>query len=387
MKKLIWLAFLILGLSSVSTYSQNAYIQVISEPNVKVFIDNQFNGITNTEINGLIVENITPGKHTIKLIKEGFNPQQEIISLEANEVLSFRVQPFTPKIKISQRGNTKDQGIERSTGKLIIQSLPISIVLSIPQLGINDFKKSEDQWIAEEIPIGKYLAIFSYGEKEFQETIEVKRDLLTHIIVKMLSLEIEILSETAINDEQNRNSNPGNLNSRSHLKDNSLMHEIYTDPRDGKKYKTIEIGNQVWMAENMAYYINDKIYYPNGSVLSLKDYGLLYQHKEAVKVCPSGWKLPSKKDFQALFDYFGGRGNPFRALSVNGSSGFSAQYAGKKSNSMPDYYEGFGYVGYYWTSTKNIYNPNYIEINKNSRQVSISYTGLAAKYSVRCIKD
>jgi len=89
----------------------------------------------------------------------------------------------------------------------------------------------------------------------------------------------------------------------------------FTDSRDGKKYKTVEIGSQIWMAQNLDYHGEDgflglcygdvpknKIRKPE----NCKKYGRLYDWEEALKACPSGWHLPSYEEWQTLVDFAGG---------------------------------------------------------------------------------
>jgi uncharacterized protein (TIGR02145 family) len=79
----------------------------------------------------------------------------------------------------------------------------------------------------------------------------------------------------------------------------------FTDNRDGKKYKTVKIGSQIWMAENLNYDANGSKCYNNNSS-NCDKYGKLYDWEAAKKACPSGWHLPSDAEWITLFNYAGG---------------------------------------------------------------------------------
>lgn len=75
----------------------------------------------------------------------------------------------------------------------------------------------------------------------------------------------------------------------------------FTDYRDGKTYKWVKIGNQVWMAENMNYATSGRCY--DDDISYCNKYGRLYNFYEAENVCPSGWHLPTKREWDKLASF------------------------------------------------------------------------------------
>jgi uncharacterized protein (TIGR02145 family) len=131
----------------------------------------------------------------------------------------------------------------------------------------------------------------------------------------------------------------------------------FTDSRDGQKYRTVKIGNHVWMAENLRYKIGDSWCYENDDS-KCQQYGRLYDWNMAKMACPSGWHLPSRDEWDDLVVEVGSStaGKKLKASSEwnengNGTDdyGFTALPGGSRSTGGS--FDDAGDYGFYWTAT------------------------------------
>jgi uncharacterized protein (TIGR02145 family) len=135
---------------------------------------------------------------------------------------------------------------------------------------------------------------------------------------------------------------------------------VFKDPRDGRIYKTVKIGDQVWFAENLAYKADAGCWAYEDRESNVAQFGRLYTFAAANKVCPPGWHLPSKQEFETLLRHIGGNGlHAYQELIPSGSSGFAGLFAGFRTAR----FEYQGKIGHFWSSTAiNVHSAWYLGI-------------------------
>ena len=216
----------------------------------------------------------------------------------------------------------------------------------------------------------------------------------------------------------------------------------FTDERDGNSYCIVQIGDQIWMAENLRYLPSvyprtDESGYSNRyyiynytgydveaakATYNYSEYGVLYNCPAAQTACPAGWHLPSDSEWTELEIYLQNNGYNFdgyidndnnrethnvigKALASttgwttsdvnnspgcipekNNSSGLNVKPAGWKS--LNSQFRWINEEGGFWTSSLQSSSRGYDRYVHFARtHVTRSYNEKYLGMSVRCIQD
>jgi uncharacterized protein (TIGR02145 family) len=195
---------------------------------------------------------------------------------------------------------------------------------------------------------------------------------------------------------------------------------------DGNTYKTVKIGTQVWMAENLKtskYSDGSTIpkitddtewqnnttgawaYFNNDATNNVK-YGKLYNWYAVSKtsngnknVCPTGWHVPTDIEWMVLKGYLGGH---FIAGGKLKEVGTTSWYSPNKdatnvslftglpcgSRSKLGFYGGIGSDGFWWSSSENSTSDAWFSnLYYDGGDASWDYSDKGYGFSVRCLRD
>jgi len=162
----------------------------------------------------------------------------------------------------------------------------------------------------------------------------------------------------------------------------------------GKTYKTVKIGGQVWIAENLNYAAESSICY-DFEESNCDKYGRLYNWATAKTVCPTGWHLPNDAEWLTLKTTAGGEIAGIELKAQTGwdgydgpdTYGFSALPGGSYDSEGTFY--SIGNYALWWSATdSDAFGASYWYIQYNIDYLStFDYAFKYYFYSVRCIKN
>jgi uncharacterized protein (TIGR02145 family) len=178
---------------------------------------------------------------------------------------------------------------------------------------------------------------------------------------------------------------------------------------DGNVYETIEIGEQVWLTENLKVETvsQGETWCYEEEEENCEEYGRLYNLEAAQVACPKGWALPTDTDWQNLEKFVDD--SNLMAAKLKSKVGWDleqerdTEIADKEKlqpldeyafSALPGghYYDGYFYDlnigGYWWSSTTEDHGAGWSRVmHYDSNEFFRQTFGPEHGFSVRCIKE
>jgi uncharacterized protein (TIGR02145 family) len=172
-----------------------------------------------------------------------------------------------------------------------------------------------------------------------------------------------------------------------HLYGCQLSDHSFTDSSDGKTYKTVKIGDQVWMAENLNYDAGDGSWCYKDSLSNCDKYGRLYDWETAKRAAPKGWHLPNKEEFETLLKYSGGEGaESYKQILPGGLSGFNVLFGGWRGDD--DHFYRVGKNASFWSSSPHGEEHAWgLAVDGDYPGANLGGNSRAAAVSIRLLRD
>ncbi len=415
----------------------------------------------NISLNGIPIStktpftgNLNPGPTSIQLSKTKYQIFDTLLNIEStiNEVLTINLKPSTLWLNINSNPTSAQVELDdinigttplskeldltdksKQGPRLLKITLPdyadqnqtIQVYPSKEPLIINyELKKLEGSFKIESNPMGAEVFINGIykGISPLQGVLPVGT---YQIELKMEDYEPSSKKQIIVNTLTTTSLNE-NLILRKDLSGNLENDSDELEPLDdasGNSYKTVRIGDQVWMAENLK-----TTQYSNGDLIpnihentewmklekggwSIQDnlpqnntiFGKLYNWYAVAdkrNVCPNGWHIPKNSEWSILNNYLGGKSFAINKMKDAGldywespntnatnESGFSGLPGGYRSSIGLFYY--LGGNGYWWSSTEDSFDYSWcrdlVENGDNEDGLQLGYKQNG--FSIRCIKD
>ena len=331
-----------------------AEITIDAKPNADIYIDGTKKG------NGNWSGRLLNGVYTIKIEKDKYYSQEKQLKVVAGQDESLNFDLTGKKGNLDIMTNPLEANVYldntlKGKSPITINDLLVgNYDIRLEKEGYGTIKKTvtikekEDIIINETLPAGKEITISSNPsgvELEINGKYVGKTPYTTTL--SFTQHQLKLTNNTKVINENITVTQTGKA---SWSFDVNEKFGTFTDSRDGKTYKTVKIGNQTWMAENLNYRTSSGSWCYDDNNSNCDKYGRLYNWEAAKHACPNGWHLPTKSEFEILLSNYGGEGkSSYKALIPTGSSDFSALFGGWRNDDGN--YNFVGGNGYFWSSS------------------------------------
>ena len=169
-------------------------LQVICSPGVSVFIDGSFMGITTASAQGLFLERLATGGHTLTVKKEGFRDQTRHIDISSDLLLVVRFEFVQQREEVTRINQDEAGQLVREVGELILRAVPPR---PEAEVFINGVHKGSGDIRVSGVPAGSLLVTWKRPGVTVEhrvvlkggDTITLKADFRTSEVVNITAID------------------------------------------------------------------------------------------------------------------------------------------------------------------------------------------------------
>jgi hypothetical protein len=149
-----WLCLLLLFSASLASAGD---IQVTCEPGLRVYLDGALKGTSNAREDGLFLARVPEGPHTIRVEKDGFEPQVVEVKVPALPI-QVRLEPFVPRQPLGPGTEAGTAEVRQAAESLLVTSAPQDCIVEIDG---RTHTKDAPQLLIDGLAAGEHTISFS----------------------------------------------------------------------------------------------------------------------------------------------------------------------------------------------------------------------------------
>ena len=260
----LWIIVFFSGLTPVSAGTGD--LQVTCESGVRVFIDNNFRGVSTESEGGLFISDLTPGAHTVKVIKKGFDAYEGKVVIKEFEAVEVKVKFSKIAEKIIQLSPESGEATI-PLGVLELRSAPMGASVFID----GEKKPGKTDMRIENIKVGQHKISFKRENQNLSGVFTIAPDEPLVLKADFKNGVISNISELKKNEPE-KEKNRFEENERKRLKaTEERQQQVKTEGLGQQQVKTEGLGQQQMKAEKKGQQSDQQ-----GIIEAAKPYGELY---------------------------------------------------------------------------------------------------------------
>ncbi|MFC1812408.1 DUF1566 domain-containing protein [Thermodesulfobacteriota bacterium] len=168
MRRFVFSCSLFVFLFMAHTVLAGGDIQITCEPEVRIWLNNDFKGTTTSDDNGMFIEGLPPGDYNIKATKTGFGQADKLVTVLDGQTVEVEIQFTAPDVKIEDMVPEKDTAFVQEVGTFILRSVPLKAIAYIDDKEIGETDKK-----VRNFPVGHHTVKFVFKGKTLTDSFKL----------------------------------------------------------------------------------------------------------------------------------------------------------------------------------------------------------------------